>query len=105
MATVYEGEPDARQTASDTLPAGATLFRARYRQLTDAELLVHDMIKDQADKLACTIGLLNPDVARRLCVNMGDASGALGHRDPANVTLALRHLEDAVYRAVKALTA
>jgi ACT domain-containing protein len=97
MSTLYEGEPDVRQSDSATLPP--SLFRKRYKQLTPEEVALHDAIKDKADELA------------RLFVQI-DRSGAplaamldnLAVNRGANVTLALRHLEDAVYRAVKALT-
>lgn len=91
---------DARQTpegATDPLPS---LFRKRYRQLQPDELALHDAIKGKADELAqlfaqIPLHQLRPGMALldQLAVNNG-----------ANVTLALRHLEDAVYRAVKALT-
>ena len=98
MTHVYEGTPDARQSES-THPS-PSLFRKRYKALTTHEVALHDAIKDKADELA------------RLIAEV-PMTGANGVRDPleamavnrgANVTLALRHLEDAVYRAVKALT-
>jgi hypothetical protein len=99
---LYEGgQADARQ--SDAAAPPPSLFRKRYKKLTDYEIALHDAIKDKADELARLIqlvpqhtgdGVAPPaDPLERLAVNRG-----------GNVTLALRHLEDAVYRAVKALT-
>lgn len=105
---VFEGDPDTRQSASPVLSAKDGLFRKRYRALSDTDKEIHDLIKDAADELAAAIGVLNVDVAMRLGVTFKEeaAARALGYAcDPAGVTLAIRHLEDAVYRAVKALTA
>jgi len=103
MASIYEnGQPDARQSDG---PGG--LFRKRYRQLDAEEIAQHDHIKDKAHELAQAIGALNPVAYARI---LGVTEAHTGYRmektyDGAGVTLALRHLEDAVYRAVKALTA
>lgn len=106
MADVFEGKSDARQTSDEKHSPYNTLFRKRYRQLTDDELILHDAIKDKADELAKLIGGLNPGVYARLVGVLPVATPPGLHEcDPAQVTLALRHLEDAVYRAVKALTA
>ena len=48
MAHVFEGEPDARQAAEPLRPSR---FRTRYRQLTGAELALHDQIKLKAEEL------------------------------------------------------
>lgn len=102
MANVYEGsDGDARQ--SDGTPA-PSLFRKRYRQLSDDEVALHDAIKDKADELAGLFVRVLGDQT------MKDGGGThllerLATQKGPNVTLALRHLEDAVYRAVKALTA
>jgi hypothetical protein len=109
MDNLFEGEPDARQTDAPVTAPQHSLFRKRYRKLTEPEVALQDAIKDKADELAVLIGLLNPATANRLGVHSVTTGCSLaielGDRDPANVTLAIRHLEDAVYRAVKALTA
>lgn len=110
MADVFEGKPDARQTDADATAPRHSLFRARYRQLSVDEVALHDAIKAKADELATLIGRLNTGVASRLGVVPvpipgEDVIALPAPKDPANVTLAIRHLEDAVYRAVKALTA
>ncbi len=109
MATLFEGEPDARQTDAALMAPAHSLFRKRYRKLTDAEVALQDAIKDEADDLAKLIGALNPTVAERLGIVAYAADEPrwkiAGDSDPASVTLAIRHLEDAVYRAVKGLTA
>lgn len=104
---IYEGGTgDARQNPTEVATPYNTLFRKRYRQLSNEEIMLHDAIKDKADELAKLFGMLNPVVYQRL---VGAAPSDLLHGprecDAAHVTLALRHLEDAVYRAVKALTA
>ena len=106
-ANIYEGcTADIRQSEAPVLDVAHTLFRKRYRQLTAAEVMLHDDIKDKADELAKLIGMLNPGVYSKLVgVSPSDLLHAPRECDPAHVTLALRHLEDAVYRAVKALTA
>lgn len=103
MANVYEGaRGDARQAEGNTPPS---LFRKRYRQLSEGEVALHDLIKERADDLARAIASIDEgfkceppdDLIQRLADNTQAANAA-------NKTLALRHLEDAVYRAVKALT-
>ena len=92
---------DARQTNQAALPAEASLFRKRYRQLSADEVRLHDAIKDKADELAQLIASIRtaaPVQGASILENVATNPGA-------NVTLALRHVEDAVYRAVKALTA
>jgi len=106
MADVFEGSTDARQTDEPKLKPYNTLFRKRYRQLSESELALHDAIKDKADELARLIGNLNTPVYEKLVGSkLTDVASIGAPRDPAQVTLAMRHLEDAVYRAVKALTA
>lgn len=92
---------DQRQTPPDAEAPAPSLFRKRYRQLTPDEVALHDQIKDKAEDLAQLFGQINT-------MRLPMAPGVLGNvatNQGANVTLALRHLEDAVYRAVKALTA
>lgn len=57
MADVFEGKPDSRQTDAPSLAAGiaATVFRKRYRQLSDAEVALHDELKDRATDLYAVI--------------------------------------------------
>lgn len=96
---VYEGgEGDARQ--SDDTELAPTLFRTRYRKLNQEEVDLHDAIKKKADELATLIvSIPSPEQPRssNLLVSLAEGKAA-------NKTLALRHLEDAVYRGVKALT-
>jgi len=47
VANVYEGKPDERQ-AGEIKP---TIFRPRYRSLTDEEVVIHDEIKAKAEEL------------------------------------------------------
>jgi hypothetical protein len=73
--------------------------------LTHAEQGVLDLIVERGQLLAATIGTLNPGVYRKLTGREPPADIGSGYgKDPAEVTLALRHLEDALYRAEKALT-
>ena len=48
MAHLYEGIPDARQSAD---PIAVTRFRPKYRALTDDEKALHDEIKSKATEL------------------------------------------------------
>lgn len=102
MTNLYEnGEGDARQSEESSLPP--SLFRKRYRQLETSEVALHDAIKDKADELARLIECIpagshfpkgpNDSLLDYLATNKG-----------VNVTLALRSLEEAVFRAIKALT-
>lgn len=96
MDSQYENEPDAR-LAQSTEPS---LFRNRYRALSREELELHDAIKAQADVLARLIAQVPRSSygGEHILVDLAKNRGA-------NITLSLRHLEDAVYRAIKALTA
>lgn len=102
MTNLYEnGEGDARQSDDSDLPS--SLFRKRYRKLTEAEVRLHDAIKDKSDELARLIASIptggqfpkgpNDDILDYLAGNKG-----------GNVTLSLRALEDCTMRAIKALT-
>ena len=92
---VYEGKADERQSDVAQVADEHRLFRKRYRQLNPDEVALHDQIKDKADELYALFLRVSP-------INVQpDASRERG----ANVQLAIRHLEDAVYRAVKGLTA
>lgn len=96
---VYAGKPDARQldTASP-----AKLFRKRYRKLEPDTMALHDAIKEKADELAELFARVQAGLPKS--ASSGFLSN-LADNQTATVVLALRHLEDAVYRAVKALTA
>jgi hypothetical protein len=114
MGNVYEeGKADERQSEGVVMADEHKLFRKRYRQLSAEEIALHDAIKDKADELAALIASVKPKgrvVPTPLMRDDVDHTVqsrlvALAENDFANVTLALRHLEDCVYRAVKALTA
>lgn len=49
MAHVFEGQPDARQSAD--VAHKVSRFRPTYRQLTDEEKALHDAIKTKASDL------------------------------------------------------
>lgn len=85
---------DAR--LADTIPVDNP-FRPRYRRLSIQESSHHDDIKSRAMDLLSAFRQV-PTVRE----SAGHASDGEVH---ANLKLAQRHLEDAVYRAVKALTA
>ncbi len=102
MGNVYEGGDADKRQEGDIVPS---MFRPRYRKLDEAEVALHDAIKGKADELAALFAKV--DTTPRGAVP-NPASDVLGHvamNRGAHVTIALRHLEDAVYRAVKALTA
>ena len=91
---LYAGTPDERQSDQAALAPEHSLFRKRYRQLSPEEVALHDQIKDKADELyALFLKVSNIEVGQDPIRERG-----------ANVALAKRHLEDAVYRAVKGLT-
>ena len=92
---VFANTPDERQTVQTVLNEEHKLFRKRYRQLSPEDVALHDRIKDKADELAALFYEVSP-------IHTGPDSN---RERGANVTLAIRHLEDAVYRAVKGLTA
>jgi hypothetical protein len=46
MANVFDGQPDARQSAE-----AVSRFRPRYRGLTESEKALHDAIKEKAAEL------------------------------------------------------
>jgi len=46
---VFEGQPDARQSSSQT--ESMSRFRPRYRALSPEEKALHDAIKDKAAEL------------------------------------------------------
>lgn len=110
-SNVYEGgKGDARQLEQSAIPDDCKLFRKRYRQLSAPEIALHDAIKDKADELAALFAQvkLSPQPPPHAPPGRPEPEARLygiANNQGANVTLALRHLEDAVYRAVKALTA
>lgn len=58
MANVFEGTPDARQSADTTI--AVSRFRPRYRALTDDEKALHDQLKDKAAELETLFGKVKP---------------------------------------------
>lgn len=70
---VYEGQPDARQSADVDMPTSR--FRPRYRALTPEEKALHDEIKAQAEVLERLFGKVQkptPDHARYAAMAMTD---------------------------------
>lgn len=63
MAHVYEGSPDARQSAE---PITVSRFRPRYRPLTDDEKALHDDIKGKAAELEALFEKVKPGRYRSL---------------------------------------
>lgn len=64
MAHVYEGPPDARQSADVAEPVSR--FRPKYRALTDAEKAQHDAIKAKAAELEALFEQVKPGRYRSL---------------------------------------
>jgi hypothetical protein len=58
MAHVFEGTPDARQSADTTMPVSR--FRPQYRALTNDEKELHDAIKAAASGLEALFGQVKP---------------------------------------------
>jgi len=58
MANIYEGTPDARQSADIAMPVSR--FRPRYRALTDGEKALHDSLKDKAAELEVLFAQVKP---------------------------------------------
>ena len=54
MTNVYEGQPDARQSAE--VDHAVSRFRPTYRALTDDEKALHDAIKTKAAELETLFG-------------------------------------------------
>lgn len=104
--TIFDGEPDARQSEAPTVAPENSLFRKRYRKLSEAEVALHDKIKEKADELA---GLFL-EIPCAGAIDNGTESvlpngKTIFINKNQHVYFAIEHLEDAVYRAVKALTA
>lgn len=97
QGSIYSGAPDARLSDKELAVDSDNPFRPRYRKLAQGELDHHDLIKHRAMELLEAFRYI-PNIR----TTAGNASSGEGH---ANIKLAQRHLEDAVYRAVKALTA
>jgi hypothetical protein len=57
MAHVYQGNPDGRQSSDPQM--ATTMFRPRYRALTDEEKALHDEIKNKAQELANLYGQID----------------------------------------------
>jgi hypothetical protein len=95
MTNLFEnGQADGRQADRTYLTDAELLFRPRYRQLGDDERDLHDRIKAKAAELAALFYEVEP-------INLGPSKV---RERGANVQMGVRHLEDAVYRVVKALT-
>lgn len=109
MSNVYEGgQGDARQTDAAEIPDDCKLFRKRYRQLSPEDVALHDAIKEKADELAALIAQIdNPPKQTNSGVRGTPAAllSGIANNNGAHIVLSLRHLEDCIYRAVKALTA
>lgn len=61
---VFEGDPDARQSADVAEPVSR--FRPRYRALTDDEKALHDDIKGKASELEALFDRVKPGRYRSL---------------------------------------
>ena len=72
MANVYEGTPDARQSADTNMPVSR--FRPRYRALTDAEKALHDAIKEKAAELEALFETVKPGRYRSLAISELEAA-------------------------------
>ncbi len=106
---VYENQQaDLRQSQTEQeAPADRVeqLFRPRYRQLTGEEIALHDEIKAKAAALANAIYKITDPYEKLLATQIQPKSVIDKIEDQAeNVSRAIAHIEDAVYRAVKALT-
>lgn len=64
MTHVFEGTPDARQSADVAMPVSR--FRPRYRALTDNEKALHDQIKEKAAELESLFETVKPGRYRSL---------------------------------------
>lgn len=67
---VYAGNPDAR--LAPEVPVSR--FRPTYRQLSDAEIALHNEIKDRAEQLAQLIERIKPGRYRSLALTELEAS-------------------------------
>ena len=66
MADLYEGKPDARQSADPKM--STSRFRPRYRALTDDEKALHDQLKDKATELEALFAKVKPGRYNALAV-------------------------------------
>ena len=66
MADVFEGKPDARQSADVAMPT--TRFRPKYRALTDEEKALHDALKNKAAELESLFAQVKPGRYNALAV-------------------------------------
>lgn len=64
MSNIYEGAPDARQSADTSMQVSR--FRPRYRALTDEEKDLHDKIKAKAAELEELFETVKPGRYRSL---------------------------------------
>lgn len=92
MTHLFEGTPDARQSADPAMPTSR--FRPRYRALSEPEKVLHDQIKDAAARLEALI--------EQVPAARGDAP----NHNPSGreLALAMTKLEESVMWAVKGLT-
>lgn len=97
LGSAGPGDVGERQLEEGESVPSDNPFRPRYRKLGLPTASHHDDIKNQAMVL---LGLFR-QIPRARAVEGLESSG----EEHANTKLAQRHLEDAVYRAVKALTA
>lgn len=99
MSHVFEGTPDARQSADQAMPTSR--FRPRYRALADNEKALHDALKEKAAELEALINQIAP--ARQAAA---EARGAQQLASCGRETaLAMTKLEESLMWAVKGLTA
>jgi len=73
MANLYEGAADARQ-AKDGEQVVTSLFRPRYRALTDDEKALHDAIKGKASEMEALFEQVKPGRYRSLGITALEAS-------------------------------
>jgi hypothetical protein len=64
MTNVFDGKPDAGQSADVSMPVSR--FRPRYRALTDDEKALHDAIKAKAAELESLFEQVKPGRYRSL---------------------------------------
>lgn len=104
---VFSGTPDARQSTDSPAP-DAGPFRRRYRALTPDEVKHHDDIKDAATELwnlIESIPSVRGDISTSDRLPLDEATFKLNGEVRRDMALAKTALEDAVMRAVRALTA
>ena len=102
MANVFaDGSGDTRQTPPEAPLPRPSRFRTRYRNLSDAELHLHDAVKFDADQLDAKIEQVL-QLARHDAKSGGDSETIEGMM--ASEEAARHHLRIAVMFATAALT-